>query len=87
MGRGSGVDHERCRVAVVALEFGSLGREFGGHQPQSLGTGKVEAAPGYAEAVFGLATQELRGQHGGRAFPVVLILKKLNALAASLFRV
>ena len=47
------------------LDFSGLGVEFGGHQAQPFGARQVEAASRDAEAVFGLATQELRGQHDG----------------------
>ena len=47
----------------LLVHLGGLGVELCRHQPQSLGTGEIEAASRDAEAVFGLATQELRGQH------------------------
>src|SRR6476646_10562345 len=49
--------------ALVLVHFGGLGVELGRHQAQTLGAGEVEAASRDAEAVFGLATQELGGQH------------------------
>ena len=72
-----------CPAALAGLfvQLGGLGVEFRSHQPQSLGTGEIEAASRDTEAVVGLATQELRGQHdlhdeeaekGGRVWPVVL---------------
>ena len=50
-------------LAFVLVYLGGLGVELGSHKAQTLGAGEIEAASRDAEAVFGLATQELGGQH------------------------
>jgi hypothetical protein len=50
--------------ASVAVDFVGLGLELLGHQPQPFGTGKIEAASGNAETIFGLSAEELGVQHG-----------------------
>src|SRR5437868_1885334 len=50
-------------MPLVALDLSGLVVQFGGHQAQTLGAREIEATPRDAEAVFGLAAQELRGQH------------------------
>jgi hypothetical protein len=50
-------------LAFVLVHLGGLGVELGGHQAQTLGAREIEAASRDAEAVFGLATEELGGQH------------------------
>ena len=63
---GGRVPLDDARPAVLPLvlvHFGGLGVDLDGHQAQTFCAGEIEAASRDAEAVFGLATQELRGQH------------------------
>jgi len=50
-------------MPLVLIDLGGFGVELGGHQSQTFGACEIEAASGDAEAILGLATQELRGQH------------------------
>src|SRR4051812_11630575 len=75
--------HRRPGIAAVFFDLVGLGVEFGCHQPQPLGTGQVEATPSDAEAVLGLATQELGCEHEP---DLVRGLMMLNALIVGSFR-
>jgi hypothetical protein len=51
-------------VHVPAVDLVGLGVKLDGHQAEAFGASQVEAAPGDPEAVFGLATKEVRSDHG-----------------------
>ena len=46
-----------------ALDLLGLGLKLAGHQTEALGAAQIEAAPGDAEAVFGLAAKEFGCDH------------------------
>jgi hypothetical protein len=47
----------------AAVDLVGLGMKLDGHQTEALGTAQIKAAPGDAEAVFGLAAEEFGGDH------------------------
>ena len=70
---GSPVPGKAVWRAVLALlrQLGGLLVELGRHQAQPFGARQIETGAGDSETVFGLATQELRGQHDrGESFLV-----------------
>jgi len=54
----------QTRVHVPAVDLVGLGVKFEGHQTEALGAAQVKTAPGDPEAIFSLATKEVRSDHG-----------------------
>jgi hypothetical protein len=72
LGRSLPLHAARPPIRLVTLfHLGGLGIEFGRHQAQALCAREIETRSRNTEAVFGLVTQELRGQrHLGCYFDI-----------------